>query len=119
MVLLVDDKELYLNDLHWIAELERFSRSLQLDSGMANSGAGEGANITREEWGQLTSLRVQLASSLELELGLVAPTWARIDPVDSGTRRVIEDGARILYDPRGTLAQLLRAIPSPQKAEGR
>ena len=30
-------------------------------------------------------------------------------PVDPGTRRVVEDGLRVVHDPRGLLAALLSA----------
>ena len=60
-------------------------------------------------WGPLTEWRHVTASGLEVELGISSADWARIDPVDEGTRRVVTDGARVLYDPAGTLAALIRA----------
>ncbi|WP_198285922.1 hypothetical protein [Saccharomonospora marina] len=35
--------------------------------------------------------------------------WASVDPIDPGTRRVVTDGARVLYDPVKMLDVLLRA----------
>jgi predicted nucleotidyltransferase len=70
------------------------------------------ATITRtREWGPLTERRLLLPSGLELEVGVVLPLWALTDPVDSGTRRVVSDGMRILHDPEGRLAWTLW-IPS-------
>ena len=60
-------------------------------------------------WGPLTEWRHVTASGLEVELGISSADWARTDPVDEGTRRVVTDGARVLYDPAGTLAALIRA----------
>jgi hypothetical protein len=40
-------------------------------------------------------------------LALLIAKWAGTGPVDPGTRRVISDGIRILYDPEGMLGSLL------------
>ncbi|MFJ9286661.1 hypothetical protein ACIRPE_28475, partial [Kitasatospora aureofaciens] len=48
-------------------------------------------------------------SGLEVEVGIGSPAWAKTDPVDPGTRRVVTDGARVLHDPAGILAGLLAA----------
>ncbi|MFF3500848.1 nucleotidyltransferase domain-containing protein [Streptomyces sp. NPDC003247] len=60
-------------------------------------------------WGPVTEWRQVTASGLEVEVNIGAPDWARTDPVDAGTRRVVRDGARVLLDPAGLLARLLRA----------
>ncbi|WP_406010148.1 hypothetical protein OG440_31650 [Streptomyces sp. NBC_00637] len=49
------------------------------------------------------------ASGLEVEVGVGSARWARTDPVDEGTRRLVTDGARPLYDPAGILGALIRA----------
>ncbi|MGW0581883.1 hypothetical protein ACWD25_39455 [Streptomyces sp. NPDC002920] len=38
--------------------------------------------------------------------------WARTDPVDAGARRVVTGGARVLHDPAGALAALIRVCGS-------
>ncbi|MEU4874202.1 nucleotidyltransferase domain-containing protein [Streptomyces sp. NPDC021608] len=60
-------------------------------------------------WGPVTEWRQVTASGLEVELCVGSTSWARTDPVDGGTRRVVTDGARPLYDPAGMLATLIRA----------
>ncbi|MGW2620260.1 hypothetical protein [Streptomyces sp. NPDC001500] len=60
-------------------------------------------------WGPLTEWRHVTASGLEVELCVGSTAWARLDPVDAGTRRVVTDGARPLYDPAGLLEALIRA----------
>lgn len=57
--------------------------------------------------GALTERRVQLDSGLEVEFGIAKPSWATIDPVDPGTRRVVTDGCRVWYDRHGHVAALL------------
>ena len=60
-------------------------------------------------WGPITERRFVTASGLEVEINIGSSEWARLDPVDPGTRRVVTDGARALHDPTGALADLIRA----------
>jgi predicted nucleotidyltransferase len=92
LVVLVESKSPYLEDSRWL------------------EGLGQATSLEREEWGVLSSLRLVLASGLEMEIGLVAASWASISPIDSGTRQVLKGGARILHDPKARLAELLRAM---------
>ena len=57
---------------------------------------------TIEDYGALTSVRVSSQDGLEVEFGVAEPDWARI-PLDVGTRAVLADGMRILYDPERLL----------------
>jgi predicted nucleotidyltransferase len=69
-----------------------------------------GATVIRQErWGPVQEVRVQCPSGLEVELDVAPLSWAGTDPVDSGTRRVIGDGHRVVYDPDGILAALSAA----------
>jgi predicted nucleotidyltransferase len=70
---------------------------------------GLGTRLRTRSWGAVTEWRYATASGLEVEINVGSPDWARTDPVDPGTRRVVTDGARPLHDPRGLLAALLRA----------
>ena len=63
--------------------------------------------IATRQWGPLTERRVALPSGLEIEFGIVPPSWASIDPPDPGTVRVVGDGLRIIYDPDGVLRALV------------
>ncbi|MEU6817901.1 nucleotidyltransferase domain-containing protein [Streptomyces sp. NPDC046860] len=91
VVLLTTDESLYLREDGWAGEL------------------GLGELIRTQSWGPITERRFATASGLEVELGIGSPTWAKTDPVDPGTHRVVTDGARVLYDPAGVLAELLAA----------
>ncbi|MFF5403721.1 MULTISPECIES: nucleotidyltransferase domain-containing protein [Streptomyces] len=76
----------------------------------ADAWAGElalGDAVRTRAWGPVTERRYALPSGLEIEFGIGTPDWARTDPVDPGTRRVVTDGARVLHDPGGVLAALL------------
>ena len=63
-----------------------------------------------EQYGALWSRRVRLEDGFEVEFGFAPCSWASFDPIDSGTRRVVEDGCQILYDPEERLARLCAAV---------
>jgi predicted nucleotidyltransferase len=50
-----------------------------------------------ENYGKLTSLRVWYESGLEIEYGFTTREWVRT-PLDEGTKRVIADGMKILFE---------------------
>lgn len=50
-----------------------------------------------EEYGKLTSLRVWYESGLEIEYGFTTKEWVK-SPLDKGTKRVINDGMRVLFE---------------------
>jgi uncharacterized protein len=74
------------------------------------AGFGEVAAVEVEEWGAVTSLRTRYPGGLEVEWGLASPDWAKLDPVDPGTARVVANGLVALYDPEGILARLMAAV---------
>jgi predicted nucleotidyltransferase len=61
----------------------------------------------REDWGEVVSLRTKYQGGLEVEFGITGPRWARWDPIDKGTLQVIQNGAKIIWDPRGILDILI------------
>lgn len=63
---------------------------------------GTPRDVMTEQYGATVSVRVFYDRGWEVEFGVATPDWARI-PLDPGTRRVISDGIRILYDPEGIL----------------
>jgi len=50
-----------------------------------------------EDYGLLTSLRVWYTDGSEVEFGMTDERWAAL-PLDEGSRRVIEDGMRVLFE---------------------
>jgi uncharacterized protein len=91
VVLLTDKPDRYANREDWLGSL------------------GGVRLLKTERWGPITERRFALVSGLEIELGVGTPSWASVDPVDDGTRRVVNDGLRSIYDPDGLLAALERA----------
>lgn len=71
---------------------------------------GQIARLVDEDWGLLQSRRVFYDDGLEVEFGITTPKWVTIEPGECLHRRVIADGARIILDPTGLLAALLRVV---------
>lgn len=58
---------------------------------------GKVVKIQKEYYGACTSIRVWYESGLEVEFGIVEPSW--IDkPLDSGTFKVLNDGYKVIVD---------------------
>ncbi|MEU3506413.1 nucleotidyltransferase domain-containing protein [Streptomyces longwoodensis] len=89
LVLLTTEPSRYVLENTWVADLRL------------------GEVIRTRSWGPVTERRCRTASGLEVELAVGSPDWARTDPVDPGTRRVVAHGARVLHDPAGVLAALV------------
>jgi predicted nucleotidyltransferase len=65
-----------------------------------------------EHWGRVTSLRVYYKACIEVEFGLTSLGWAAL-PVDPGTKHVVAQGMRILWDQAGLLGRLRDAVCMP------
>jgi uncharacterized protein len=61
-------------------------------------------------FGAVQERRIRLADGLQVEVGVGVPSWADTTPVDPGTRRVVADGMRPIYDPTGLLARLIAVV---------
>lgn len=93
LVIIASDTAAYLSDTTWVDEL------------------GRARSVALEDWGALTSVRVQYQQGLEVEFGVAAATWCAL-PVDAGTREVVRDGCVALVDPHGRIAALVEACSS-------
>ena len=51
-----------------------------------------------------------LTSKLKIEISFGLPTWAAINPIDSGTFAVVSRGCKIIYDSQGILTRLISKI---------
>jgi len=92
LVLLTDAPTGYTARDEWAPEL-----------GAASVGAAE-------TWGVAVSRRLELPDGLEVEVLVVAPSWAATAPVDPGTARVAQAGLATLHDPDGRLEALLATV---------
>ncbi|HEX9013003.1 MAG TPA: nucleotidyltransferase domain-containing protein [Anaerolineaceae bacterium] len=50
-----------------------------------------------EDYGKVTSLRAWYVDGREVEFGIASRIWAA-HPLDDGTRRVIQDGMRVIFE---------------------
>jgi len=67
-----------------------------------------------EDYGKLTSLRVWYESGLEVEYGFTTREWAKT-PLDKGTKRVIDDGLRVLFEKEALLSPHETPTPRSQR----
>lgn len=72
---------------------------------------GEATKCREEDYGRVTSVRAFYGGGLEVEYGFTTPDWAE-SPIDAGTLRVVTDGMKVLYDPRGIIGRMQREIAS-------
>jgi uncharacterized protein len=63
-------------------------------------------------YGVVWSLHVTLVPMGKVELTFARCSWARIDPVDVGTRSVVRDAFRVIFDKDRILARLVDAVMS-------
>jgi uncharacterized protein len=92
LLLLVEDTTAYTQRADWIHAL------------------GATRIVRTERLGPLTERRLALPSGVELDVGIVEPSWASVVPLDPQTRQVVEAGFRILHDPYGLLRSLVAAV---------
>jgi len=83
LVLLADNPQKYLGDGGWLGQF------------------GPVLRRQTEYYGLMTSVRVWFAAGGEVEFGWTSRAWAE-EPLDEGTRRVIQDGMRVIFE-RGTI----------------
>jgi uncharacterized protein len=75
------------------------------------AATGEAAPMVRRQaWGVLHERRLRLRSGLDIEFGFVPPSWASTEPVDPGTREVVENGFHPAHDP-------CRPAPRPRRRD--
>ena len=60
-----------------------------------------------EDWGAAQSVRCFYKDSFEVEFSFAPKSWASIDPIDEGSKKVISNGAVILYDPFNYFKKML------------
>jgi predicted nucleotidyltransferase len=79
LVIIANDPQKYISDSDWTRVF--------------------GVPITKkiEKYGKLISLRVWYESGLEIEYGFTTREWVQ-SPLDGGTKRVIDDGMRVLFE---------------------
>ena len=65
--------------------------------------------VATRHWGMLTERRLLLPTGMEVDFGVVDPSWAATAPLDDGTAEVARDGLIPVYDPDSILERLKHA----------
>lgn len=107
LILLTDDLEAFRHDRSWLAEIDWRGAGTEV---VGHRGA---------HYGITWSCHITLAGAPEMEFGFAPRQWAATAPIDPGTRRVVGDGCRLLYDPERLLAGLSAAVATAQTAGSR
>jgi len=95
LIILTTDPNSYCTDTAWLRNM-RWS-----DLGLTMT-----RSVTAE-YGEVRSLHLYFAEANKIEFGFTLPTWARVNPMDAGTRKVVRDGMRIILDRDALFARLL------------
>ncbi len=95
--ILVEDQQAFKN-ADWMAQIDFNKINEQVAS-------------TRDEiYGVVWSRHVLLASQTEIEFSFANLSWADTENLDEGTRKVVSDGYKVLYDPHQILEKLVHKV---------
>jgi uncharacterized protein len=100
LLLLSDHQDEFRRRRKWLTEIEFKAAGYQLRSS------------NKVAYGVVWSRHVHLLPAAEVELTFAECSWARTDPIDVGTRRVVNDAFQIIFDKDGILAKLVDAVIS-------
>jgi predicted nucleotidyltransferase len=84
LIILTSERDEYFENVDWLSQF------------------GEVEGFKKETWGAVETIRATYTNGLEVEYNFAEPSWADI-PMDPGTRRVVKEGFRILFDPHRKL----------------
>jgi predicted nucleotidyltransferase len=91
LIILTSERDAYFRNVDWLSQF------------------GEVESFKKETWGVVETIRATYTTGLEVEYNFADPTWADV-PVDPGTRRVVKEGFRILFDPQRKLQDLTKEV---------
>ena len=98
LVLLVNDPKNFRSNANWLTEID-----------WTRGGACPVAHRDAS-YGVAWSRHARLDNGLEVEFTFAPISWADTNRIDAGTRRVVKDGCRILYDPDAMLSALIMLV---------
>jgi hypothetical protein len=84
-------------------------KTFEMDIAWPKAIAWPGMRIVKwedERYSVVWSRRLWFEPSCEVELSFGTLSWAALNPIDRGTRRVVLDAFRVLYDPDGLMTRL-------------
>jgi predicted nucleotidyltransferase len=98
LLLLSDRVDEYRHSQKWVTEIDL---------------RGSGYRLISSEsaiYGAVWSRHVRLLPAAEIELAFAECSWAQTEPVDDGTRGVVKDAFRIIFDKDRMLSKLVAAV---------
>ena len=98
LLLLSDQVHEYRRDQEWLTGIDFAGAGYRLHSSESAS------------YGVVWSRHVHLLPAAEVELAFAACSWAQTEPVDDGTRGVVKDAFRIIFDKDEMLSKLVAAV---------
>jgi uncharacterized protein len=98
LLLLSDRIHEYRRHQEWLTEIDFAGAGYRLNSSESAS------------YGVVWSRHVHLLPAAEVELAFAACSWAQTEPVDDGTRGVVKDAFRIIFDKDEMLSKLVAAV---------
>jgi uncharacterized protein len=100
LLLLSDCAHEYRHSQEWLTEIDFRGSGYSLNS-------SESAN-----YGVVWSRHMHLLPPAEVELTFAECRWAQTEPVDGGTRSVVKDAFKIIFDKDRMLSKLVAAVMS-------
>jgi predicted nucleotidyltransferase len=100
LILLTDRATEYHRCRKWLTEIDFAKAGYRVQSSETAA------------YGVVWSRHVHLKPAAEVELTFANCSWASISPLDDGTRAIVKNGFRAIFDRDGALAELARAVQS-------
>ena len=98
IILPTDQRDDYRHRQNWTSEIDfRAAGYRVLSSDSADYGA-------------VWSRHIHFVPRAEVEVTFARCSWARTNPIDDGTRRIVVDAFRIIFDKDKSLARLVEAV---------
>ncbi|MEM1393277.1 MAG: nucleotidyltransferase domain-containing protein [Cyanobacteria bacterium P01_D01_bin.116] len=105
LMIIASDIEFFRHDYDWMHQINWESINYKIQKW---NDAEYGVVWSRHIY--LINSKNHSANKLKVEISFGLPTWASIDPIDSGTFSVVNRGCKIIYDPQRILTKLISKL---------
>ncbi|AFY58127.1 putative nucleotidyltransferase [Rivularia sp. PCC 7116] len=105
LMFVTSDTEFFRQDNRWIHEISWEDISHQI---LKWNDAQYGVVCSRHIY--LANLTKESNNEVKIEFSFGLPSWASVNPIDSGTFEVVSPGCKIIYDPHRLLAKLISKL---------
>ncbi|MGB3655303.1 MAG: nucleotidyltransferase domain-containing protein [Rivularia sp. (in: cyanobacteria)] len=102
LMVITSNTEFFRQNHNWIHEINWESINYKI---LTFNDAQYGVVWSRHIY--LSSLNNEF-NNIKVEISFGLPTWASVNPIDSGTFNVVSRGCKIIYDPQGILTNTTR-----------